>query len=170
MPICSRSDLHADVAHINAIDLDRAAGHIIETWDQVDDGGLAGACRTDDGNGLPGLGSEGDILQHRHAVFIGMRCILEFNQSLDLRHFLRGRFIVHGRFFIENGEDAFRAGDGVLNIRPQHRDLLDGLVEALDICQEGHDQTKGDRCAKESLSSEQIPATHTCDDRQRNIG
>ena len=61
-----------DVAHVDAVDLDRAVGHIVEARQQVDDGGLARAGRADDGDGLPGFGGEGDVLQHRHAILVFM--------------------------------------------------------------------------------------------------
>ena len=61
---------HVDVAYIDAVDPHAAASHIVETGNQVNDGGLARAGRTDDGNRLPGLRGKGNILQHRHTVFI----------------------------------------------------------------------------------------------------
>ena len=60
----------------------------------------------------------------------------------------------------KNIEDAFRTCDGVLDVGPQHGDLLDGLVEALDVGQEGHHQTERNDRAPHGLSLEQEPAAH----------
>jgi hypothetical protein len=61
-----------DVAHIHAIDLDGAFGHIVEARQQVDDGGLACASGTHNRKSLTGLGGKGNTLQDGYAVFIFM--------------------------------------------------------------------------------------------------
>ena len=86
MPICSRRILHGHIADVNAIDLHRAAGHIIETRQQIDDGSLARTSWTHNGNGLPGLRSEGNIFEHWHTIFIRVRGVIEFHQAFDRRH------------------------------------------------------------------------------------
>ena len=141
--------LGGDIAHIHAVNFDRAMRHIVEARQQVDDGGLARARWTDDGNGLPRFCGEGNFLQDRHAVFVFMRDFVELNLAFDLGHRFGFGLVNHGGFFIENGKDAFRACDGILDICPQHGDLLDGLVEALHVGEEGDDQTQCDSCAKE---------------------
>ena len=99
-----------------------------------------------------------------------MGCTIEFHPSLNWRHVLRPRLVENCRFLVQDMEDPLRAGDGVLDIRPQHRDLLDGLVEALDISKEGHDQSQRDHCAHQGLPAKEIPATYASDDRQRYVG
>jgi len=47
-----------DIAHVHAVNFDRSVRYIIEAREQVDDGGLARARRTDDGDGLPRFGGE----------------------------------------------------------------------------------------------------------------
>ncbi len=46
------------VAHIMTVDFYRAASHIIETRDEIDDSGLASAGGTHDSDGLPGFGAK----------------------------------------------------------------------------------------------------------------
>ena len=50
--------LRCNITHIDAIDADGALTDVIETRQQVDDGGLACAGRADDGEGLPRQGGE----------------------------------------------------------------------------------------------------------------
>lgn len=57
--------------------------------------------------------------------------MLEDNSPFDFGHHHGIRSILHIRFRIQQFEDAFRAGDGRLQVRPQLRNLQNGLVEAL---------------------------------------
>ena len=50
--------------------------------------------------------------------------------------------IRHVRHGVQQAEDALGAGDRALHVGPQGRDLLDGLVEALHVAQEGDDQAQ----------------------------
>ena len=52
------------LAHIDAIDEDAAALHVVEAHHQAGDGGFAGAGVADDGGGLAGLDGEGDVVQN----------------------------------------------------------------------------------------------------------
>ena len=52
----------ADLADIFPIDGDPAGIDLVETRQQVDDGGLAGPGRADQGKDLPGLGLQGHVL------------------------------------------------------------------------------------------------------------
>src|SRR3972149_4931026 len=54
-----------DAAHIVPVDRQAAARDVVETRDQVDQGGLSGAGGPDDGDRLAGLGPEADGAQHR---------------------------------------------------------------------------------------------------------
>lgn len=62
---------------------------------------------------------------------------------------------------IQQAEDALAAGDGALDVRPQQRDLLNGLVEALHVLHEGEDRAQRDDRAEERLIAEDgDPADH----------
>ena len=78
----------------------------------------------DDGDRLSRFGGEGDVLQHRHVVFIAVRDVVEFDFADDLGQILGARLVLHRGHLIQQSEDAFRACDRVLHIGPQHRDLL----------------------------------------------
>ena len=80
----SRRSCWRHLADIHAIHQDRAVGHIVEARDQVDDGGFTRAGGADEGGGLPGLGGEGDIVQHillRAGVAEGD--IAEFDRAVE---------------------------------------------------------------------------------------
>ncbi len=95
--------------------------------------------------------------------------IRKFHPSFDRRHLACIRLVGHGNFLIQDAENPFRACNRVLDVGPQHGDLLDGLVEALDVGQEGDDEAEGDGRAEESLVPKQGPAAHTDHDGQRNV-
>ena len=59
---------------------------------------------------------------------------------------------------VQQAEDALGAGDGALDVGPQHRDLLDRLVEALDVAEEGDDQAQRDGRAEQGLAAQQRAA------------
>src|SRR5690606_12996830 len=109
---------------IHAIDLYRTLGYVIETRQQVDDRGLAGTRGTDDSESLARLCSKGNTFQYRYTIFVFMCDIIEFNKTFDLGQWFCTRFIGHGRVFIENAEDTFAARYRVLDVRPEHCDLL----------------------------------------------
>ena len=170
MPIWRRIDCGSHIAYVDAVDPDRAGGDIVEAREQVDDSGLACAGGSDDGDGLAGLGGKGYILQNGHAVFILMGDVIEVHFADDLRGRSRAPGLsLHARDLIQQAEDAFGAGEGVLDIGPQDGDLLDGLVEALDIGEEGYDQTEGNGGAEQRLALEHIPAADAGDDGKRNV-
>ena len=56
------------VAHVDAVDGDAPAGHVVEARDQVDQARLARAGRAQDGHRLARLGHEVDGLEHRVLV------------------------------------------------------------------------------------------------------
>ena len=57
----------SDIAHIFAIDGDLAVLDFIKTGEQVDDGGLSRPGWPNQGNGLPGFGLQGHILDDQVA-------------------------------------------------------------------------------------------------------
>jgi len=50
----------ADIPYVDAVDLDRTAGNVVQPRDQVADGGLAGPARPDQRHELAGAGFEAD--------------------------------------------------------------------------------------------------------------
>ena len=82
----------------------------------------------------PGSAVEADAAQHRLVLLVGGVDVIELHLARDVRHLLRVGFVLRSRHLVQQAEDALGAGDRALQVRPQHRDLLDRLVEALDVC------------------------------------
>ena len=61
---CAPRGRRCGVAHVDAVDADRAAGRVEQARDEVDQRRLAGAGRADDRGGLARLGREGQVVQH----------------------------------------------------------------------------------------------------------
>jgi hypothetical protein len=53
------------------INANRAVADVIKAWDQVGDGGLAGPCAPDQGDGLAGGDVEADLVQHGKRRVVG---------------------------------------------------------------------------------------------------
>ncbi len=133
MPSCLRRDSAVHRPDVDPVDQDFAAGDIVKAGQQVDDGGLACAGWSDDGDRLARLRLEIDVLKHRLAFFIFCGDIHELDFAADGGQGFGIRGILYGGRLIQQSEDAFRAGNRALDVGPQDRDLLDGLVEALDV-------------------------------------
>ena len=159
----------SDIAHINAINAHRAIGDVVEARQQVDDGGLARAGGADDGNGLAWFSLQADILQDRNALLVRGMDMIELHAPLDDWERLRAGLVFHLRHLVEEIEDALTAGNGALDVGPQHRHLLNGLIETLDVVQESHDQAQGDGGSHQVVASHQGQAADACHDGNRHI-
>src|ERR1700730_13117674 len=73
--------LQVPIAHVNAVQQDATFLYIVETHQQVRDGGLAGPGVTDQRYGLPGRDSERNIFQNPVVVFISEPDVFEFNAA-----------------------------------------------------------------------------------------
>ena len=103
------------------------------------------------------------------AVFVFGGDVVELHLALDGGMSLAPGLVLDGGLLVQQAEDAFRAGDRALDVGPQHGDLLDGLVEALHVGQEGDHQAQRDGRAKERAVAEQSQAAHAGDDRQGQV-
>ena len=65
--------LEVEVADVDAVDRDPAAGDVVEPRHQGGQDGLAGAGRADQGDGLAGRDVEVDVAQHRLVGLVGER-------------------------------------------------------------------------------------------------
>ena len=106
--IAQRVELHA--ADVMAVHGDASSGRVIETWDQVDDGRLAGAGRPKQGDHLAGLRSKRDIVQHLVASKVAERDMLETDLAVNRRQRRGVGGIAHLGLGVEDGENPFSAG------------------------------------------------------------
>ena len=91
MPICRRRLARVTSRTSMAVDPHRAAHHIVEARDQVDDGGLAGAGGADDRDRLARLGDEADAAQHVLFLLVGGVDVIELHLADDGGHRLARR-------------------------------------------------------------------------------
>ena len=105
----------ADIADIPAIDGDTAAVDLVETRQQVDDGGLAGPGRAHQGEDLPGFGLQRHILEDRDARPVFEIDILEAYPAMHRIQRGRLRPVIHLGRRVDHLEDPFRPGQGSLD-------------------------------------------------------
>ena len=63
--------------HLGAVDQETAAARTVEAGDQAQQGGLAAAARSEQGDEFAGLDLEGDILQHRQIVAVQDEAVID---------------------------------------------------------------------------------------------
>ena len=96
--------LDVPLADVDAVDQNRAALDLVEAADQIDDRTLARAGGAHQGDGLPGLGSERDVLQDPVLFMVGEKDVaeLDFAPHPLAAPFAARRF----GFAVEQFEDA----------------------------------------------------------------
>jgi len=157
------------VAHVVAVDQHRAAVHVVEARQQVDDGRLARAGRPDDGDGLARLGGQAHAAQHVLVLVVAHPHVAQLDAPLDGRHLDRAGLVDHVRHFVQKLEDALDPGDGALHVGPQRRDHLDRLVELLGVGEERHDQAERDHGPEQVLLAQHQDTAHAGHDHDRDV-
>ena len=82
--------------------------------------------------------------------------VLQFDPSFDRRHRPGIRLVVQVGLCVEQPKDSLRPCDRALDVGPQQGDLLDGLVEALHVGQEG--DHRADRDGASGIATPNGPA------------
>jgi hypothetical protein len=123
-------------------------GDIIKTRDQVDDGGFAGPGRSDDGDGLPRFGGKADIAQHRLVGFVAGGDTL--NSTLPEISAWFGAWGSSWMVGCTSSKPKMRSPPAMALWMLVHSTEICwiGLVEALDIPDEGDHQSERYRRAK----------------------
>ena len=124
------------LADIGAVQENGARSYVIKTGDQVHQGRFTRTGRPDKGGGLPGFGSEGDVVEH---VLLGARVteadVTELDHSLErLLKVLRLGRILDNRFGFQHVGDTAggdrRPGDNDKHER-QHQEREHNLDSIL---------------------------------------
>ena len=136
-----------EVADVITIDLDGTALYIIEAHEQLDDGGLACTCGTDDGDGTAGFGGGTQVMDDDLVGIIAKSDIFKGDTTFDGGRIDRGIFTVGLFCFVQQAKDTLGSRHGRLQLVTDAGDLVDGLAEALGIGQHGLDVTNGDLAA-----------------------
>ena len=99
------------IAHIHAADLQRAFGHVIQTWHKLHQTGLCGTGAADDADGHTGTDLQINIVKHR---LFGSGGITEGDMveiNLTILHFHNRIFRIRNRaFLVQHLADAFGGG------------------------------------------------------------
>ena len=84
-----------DVAYIAPADGHPPRCHVVEAWDEADQAGLARSGGAQNGDDLPRLCDEADVLQHRLAVVVGEADMLELDITRAVQMLLWRRWVLH---------------------------------------------------------------------------
>ena len=123
----------------DAVNGDVAAARVVEAHQEVDERGLAGAGGTDDGDLHTGFNFDGEMLDDWALRVIGEVDVMEFNGAFDVADHL-GRFRIGSFFgFVQEGEDAFGGGHGLLDAGGDLGNAGERAVELADVLDEGLD-------------------------------
>ena len=93
MPMCWRRNLRGIALQLDPIQAQAAAGVVVEAGQQVDQGGLAGAGRSEQGDHLTRLAGERNLVQHRSVFGIFETDRLEFDLAFKTRRGLDIAFV-----------------------------------------------------------------------------
>ena len=108
--ICFRN-----VANVVSIDRDTALVYLIESRQQIDNGGLSGACRTHQGDRLAGFRFETHIADDRLVCEITKGDVCETNLSFDWIRQWGIRGVIHFCRRVDHLKDTFGPGQCGLN-------------------------------------------------------
>ena len=146
-----------DLADVDAVVGDAAALDVVEAVDEVGDGGLAGAGGAHEGDLLPRLRVEGEVLEHglfRHVGEVhpveadiapeGHPLTVRLHPEVVPAHVFQGDFpLIQLRRHIQHVEDALGAGQGQHDGVELLGDLAHPLGKVPDVAQEGDEHAAG---------------------------
>ena len=152
--IASPQGFSGNLPNIFACGADRAIVHIVKAHQQIDEGGLSAAGRTNDGHPLTGHYLQIQILDQRLLGHIGEIHIQQFH----LAHLGRvGNILGVGCFLglIQQIKDPLGAGDGILQFRHHAADLIEGLGILAGIAQKHAELSHGNAPGAHKQSTHQ---------------
>ena len=115
-----------DIAHVLPVHRDAAAVHIVKAHQKIDDGRLAAAGGSDDGDAVPRRHADVEIADELLIGTVGEADVLERHVPLCPAQI--GAAFVRGLFLLRRErKDARRAGERVLELREHFGDLVEGL-------------------------------------------
>jgi len=137
-------------AHIVPVYPNRPFLDIVEAGQQVDDGRLARASRTDERYHHARLDRQRYILEHRLALHVPEADVVVGDASLNWRQ-VNGVGGIHDRRRrIEQLKDAFGTRQAGHDLRIKVGQLMDRLVEAAHVGQKSHDHADGRQGRREA--------------------
>jgi hypothetical protein len=117
-----------EFAEVHSVELNGAVGGVVETWDKVGEGGLAGTAGTDKGNAFASLDGNINAGKDGLVILVGEVYVLKFDFSADKGEGLGllgfGDVVIAVKDVFEAVEGGFGFAEGVVN----GAKFLDGLV------------------------------------------
>ncbi len=152
------------VAHVAAVDHNRAGGDIVEAVQQRRDAGLAGPGRAHQRHRLARRHLEAHVVQHRVVLRIAEGDVAELDGAPDRRRVGGAGAVGDGERHVEHLEDALARRHRAL-----HHAVLDG--QRADRVEEPlHVEQEGDHHADREAAVEHLRAAEEHDDAHRGAG
>ena len=118
-----------DVLDVHTVNGDGSFLNVVETVEQIGNGGLTGTGRADKGDFLTGMGVQGDVLQNDLVGIVAEGNVGEYHVALHLGHIQCFRCVCLLGFCIHYRKYAFCACKGREDSGHLLRDLVDGHGE-----------------------------------------
>ena len=134
--------LGRQIADVDIVDQDLALLDVIIAPDQVEDGRLARAGGADEGDLFPRVDDKAHVAQNVLLSFVGEPDVAELDLAAHRRQLDRMLRLEDRVLFVEDGEDLFRRGHGVLQRGKLLSQFLNGLKEGADIVGENVHRTE----------------------------
>ena len=138
----------------------RSFFYIIETADQIDDGGLACTCRAYQCNCFPRSNGKIDIGEHfglrRRSFVIGKRYIFKFNRPLNVRQFYHIFSITDIRIGIQNIKNPLCCGQIGNYLIIEITQIHDWIPEHINISSKRHKKSYRDPRCPHIFDADQI--------------
>ena len=163
-------DLHVVVAHVDAADLERTVGHIVQSRHELHQAGLRRTGAADDADGHAGTDLQVDIVEHRlfGVIRVAEVDVVEFDGPVG--HFLDGVGRVgHRAFLVEHLADTFRGrlgNDAHDEDHGQHHHGHEDLHGVGDQC----GQVAGGEPQRGIIArGHDLLGAHPCDENHRDV-
>src|SRR5579875_913012 len=130
-----------DITHIVAIDQHGSLLHVVEAQQQAGDGAFARTGLPYNGDCLPGLDRDVEIMQDGAFGIVAEDNVAELDMAFDGGQFLGVRSVFDLDRNIHDLEDALDSDTGALQLRVLLTQLTDRVEEAVDIERESNQHT-----------------------------
>ena len=146
--------IDGNVADVVAVDLDGAGIHIVETRNQIRDGRLSGAGRSDESDHLPGGGGKRDMGKRGNIFRVGEADVLDADGAFGGRQHDGVRFVGDRFVHVEHAEDALRPRQRLLDARVGAGKAFQRIRHIDRVSQERDESTRRDAPVHDLLAAE----------------
>ena len=143
-----------EVAHVDSIDAHRAALNVIETRQEESDGGLAGSRGAHQRHGLTRRATQREARQDGFGPLVSVGDVVELDVAAHRGEVDRVGFLHHDRVGVEQLQDPFRAGAGLLGDGEHSGEHPHRGDELYEVGREGEKRAQGDTAVERHPSAE----------------